>query len=79
MSESGPRMQTVLTDIEYELLEKIATAAGSTKKDVLLNALGIVGDHIELCQQGYRRFYEKKDGSDRIRVNHKYDRLILPD
>ena len=79
MSKNGPRMQAILTDTESELLEKIAKAAGSTKKDVLLNALGMVGDHIELCQQGYRRFYEKKDGSDRIRVNHKYDRLILPD
>jgi len=80
MSKSGKvRFQVELTEDEHAILERIVNATGSTKKNFFLRALNMVVDHATRCQQGYKRFYEKQDGSgDRIQVEHEYDHLKLP-
>lgn len=61
------------------LLEQIVVTAGVTKKEVIVDALLMLREHILKCQEGYMSVYIKRDNpSDFIQVESKYDQLRLP-
>ena len=60
-------------------LEQIIDAAGSTKRDVIIDAILMLREHILKCQEGYMRLYRKRDNpTDVIQVESKYDQLRPP-
>ena len=73
------RVQAEFSPILKEYLDQIVAATNSTKKEVIVDAVLMLREHILRCQQGYRKAYIKLDDPTKIiQVESKYDQLRLP-